>query len=86
MVGTFDANTPQLKAAQKWVDAYGTRDLSEIGAVSSKDYVHQTLPKSMGLPEEGKEVYTKRLEGLLPSFTNFDVRIQRRVTALRLAD
>ena len=74
-MATFDANTPQLMAAQKWVDAYGTRDIGQIGAVSSKDYQHQTLPKSIGLPEEGRDEYIKRCGGLLPSFTKFEVRI-----------
>jgi len=82
----FNPNTPQLKATQKLIDAYTTRDISKIGAVFSRDYRHQTLPKSIGPPEEGREEYIKRCGGLLPSFTKFEVRIQRWVTILRLPD
>ena len=83
---TFDPNTPQLKATQKWIDACLTRDTGKIRSVFSKNYKHQTLPKSMGLPEEGREEYIKRCEGLFPSFTGFEVRTQGQVIALRLAD
>jgi len=80
----FDPNSPQLKAAHDWIDAYLTRDIDRIGAVASRDYTHQTLPKSIGLPEERREEYIKRCGGLLPTFTNFEVRIQRRLKTPRL--
>jgi len=80
---TLDPNAPQLKAAQKWIDAYITRDIDEISAVCSKDYTHQTLPRSLGLPEETRAEYIQRCGGLLPSFTNFDVCIHRWVTGLQ---
>ena len=83
-MATFDPATPQLQAAQKWIDAYVTRDIGKIGATLSKNYKHQLLPKSMGLPEEGREEYIKKRGELLPSFTKFEVRIQRRGIALRL--
>jgi len=84
-MAAFTPNTPQLKAAQEWVDAYGTRDIDKISETCSKNYTHQTLPKSMGLSEETKEEYIKRCGGLLPLFTKFEVRIQSRVIAIRLA-
>jgi len=71
----IDASSPQLKVLQKWIDAYVAIDLDEIKAVTSKKYKHQTLPKSIGLPEETKEEYTQRLAVMLPMFTKFEVRI-----------
>ena len=86
-MATVDASTPQLKVVQKWIDAYVSLDISNLDTVFSKDYKHQTLPKSMGIPEETKDEYTKRYGGVLPLFTKFEVRIQQyRMTALRSAD
>lgn len=71
----IDTSTPQLRVTQKWIDAYVAIDLDKINAVTSKNYKHQTLPKSIGLPEETKEEYTQRLTGMLPLFTKFEVRM-----------
>ena len=86
---TIDTTTPQLKVAQKWIDAYISLDIEKIKTVASKNYRHQTLPKSTGLPEETKEEYIQRYGGLLPVFTKFDVRIQYSTpdyTTFRFAD
>jgi len=82
----FLALREMVVVVEENVDACITRDVGKIGAVFSKNYKHQTFPESMGLSEETKEEYIKRCEGLLPSFTGFEVRTQPRVTALRLAD
>ena len=81
----IDVSTPQLKVTQKWIDAYVAIDLDKINAVTSKNYKHQTLPKSIGLPEETKEEYTRRLAGMLPLFTKFEVRVQHWTTRPKLA-
>lgn len=86
-MASIDASTPQLRAAQKWIDAYIALDVGKVDAVFSKNYKHQTLPlKSIGLPEETKEEYTQRYGGLLPVFTKFEVRIQQQMTVFKLAD
>jgi len=54
-------------------EAYAAIDLGKIDMVTSKIYKHQTLPKSIGLPEETKEEYIQRLAGTLPLFTKFEV-------------
>jgi len=73
---TIDTSTPQLKLTQKWIDGYVAVDVAEVDAAHSKHYRHQTLPKSIGLPEETREEYVQRLAGWLPLFTQFEVRIQ----------
>ena len=60
MATIVNANAPQLKAAQKWIDAYVALDAEKINTVFSKNYKHQTFPKSLGLPEETKEEYFQR--------------------------
>lgn len=82
-MATIDASTPQLRVAQRWIDAYAALDTNKINSLFSKDYKHQTLPKSTGLPEETKEEYIKRFGELLPVFTKFQVRIPRRNAASR---
>jgi hypothetical protein len=83
---TINANTPQLEAVQRWIDAYCSLDLRRIGLLFSKDFKHQTLPRSIGRPEETKEAYLKRFGEVLPMFTSFNVRIGYRRTALELED
>ena len=76
-MATIDTSTPQLKVAQKWIDGCIALDANRISALFSKNYTHQTLPKSVGIPEEGREEYVQRLRGvLLPMFIKFDVRIR----------
>ena len=82
---TIDTSTPQLEATQKWIDAYVAVDVGKIGAVTSKNYKHQALPKSIGLPEETKEEYTKRLAEIFPLIIRFEVRTQHQATAPMLA-
>ena len=57
-------------------------DISKIELVLSKNYIHETFPKSIGLPDETKEEYIKRYEEMLSSFTMIEVRIQHRRTAV----
>ena len=85
-IDTIDGSTPQLKAAQKWIDAYLTLDANRIDAVFTKNYKHQTFPKSIGIPEETKDEYLQRLGGLLPLFVKIDVRTQRRITSSSQTD
>ena len=66
MATIIDANTPQLKAAQKWIGAYVSLDAGNINMVFSEGYKRQTFPKSLGLPEETKEEYFQRCRGGWP--------------------
>jgi len=74
----LDTSTPQLKVARNWIDAYVAIDIDKIDAIHSKNYKHQTSPKSIGLPEETRDEYTQRLRRMFPLFTKFEVRIQHR--------
>lgn len=78
-MATIGGSTPQLKFAQRWIDAHLARDC-KIDGLFSKDYKHQTLPESLGLPEETREEYMKRYEGILHVVTEMGVRIQHRIS------
>ena len=71
----IDANTPQLEAVQRWIDAYLSSDVRKIELLFSKDFKHQMFPKSTGRTEETREVYLKRITEEFPLFTSFVVRI-----------
>ena len=75
MATTIDAKTPQLKVVKTWLDAFIVRDSSNMDAVLSRDFVYQTLPKSIGLPDEAKERHIKRFEEALTMINKFEVRI-----------
>ena len=82
----IEATTPQLKVFQKWIDAFSSLDITEIDPILSKNYIYETFPKSIGLPDETKEEFIKRYKGTLTLFTKIEVRIQHRRTTLKLAD
>lgn len=75
-----NASTPQLKTTQKWIDAYIALDMKKISGLLSKNYKHETSPKTLGIPEETKDEYLQRLGGMIPSFIKLDVCAQRRIT------
>jgi hypothetical protein len=70
----INANTPQLEAVQRWIDAYLSSDVRRIELLFSKDFKHQVFPKSTGRTEETREVYLKRITEEFPLFTSFVVR------------
>ena len=72
----IDASTPQLKVLQKWLNAFDSLDANNLDPVLSKNYRHETFPKSIGLPEEGKEEHIERYKKTLPSLSKFGVCIQ----------
>jgi len=78
-MATIGGNSPQLRFAQKWIDAHLARD-HKIDTLFSKGYKHQTLPESLGLPEETREEYMKRYEGIVQAVTEMGVRIRQRLT------
>ena len=70
----INTTTPQLKAVKRWIDAYASFDIQKIDSLFSRNFKHQTLPKSLGRAEETREDYIARLGGVLPMFTSFRVR------------
>ena len=82
----IDPTTPQLKALKKWIDAFDSLDASKIGPILSKNYIHETFPKSIGLPDETKEEHIKRYKETLPAMRKIDVRIRQWRAVFKLAD
>ena len=82
----IDASTPQLRVVKKWFEAYASLDVDKPEPLLSKDYKQQTLPKSIGLPDETKEEHLKRFRGMSPSITKLEVRIQYRGATFKLTN
>ena len=72
----IDATTPQLKVFQKWIDVFPSLDITRIDPFLSRNYIHETFPKSIGLPDETKEEYIERYTRTLSSITKIEVRIK----------
>ena len=82
----IEATTPQLKVFQKWIDAFSSLDITKIDPILSKNYIHETFPKSIGLPDETKEENIKRHEETLRAMSKLEVRTQQQRTVLNLTD
>ena len=80
----INTTTPQLKAVKRWIDAYASLDIQKIDSLFSRNFKHQTLPKSLGRDEETREDYIVRLGRVLPMFTSFRVRTWRWIAVSKL--
>lgn len=75
-MSSFDASTPQLKAAKRWMDAYSSLDTKNIAAATSKNYQYQVLPEVIGIPEEAKERHLERYRDIFGAMAKAEVCIQ----------
>ena len=82
----IDASTPQLKLVKEWFSAYASLDAEKLEPLLSKNYKQQTLPESIGLPEETKEEHIKRFREMPSAITKLEVRIQYRRAAFKPID
>ena len=80
----FDANTPQLKALEKLVDAYVSLDLNNLESILSKDYRYEALPEVPGVPIQTKEAHLEMWKEVYSVVSKLDVRIRQRGTAFTL--
>ena len=71
----LDATTPQLKAVKRWIDAYTSLDMNNLGPVISKNYQYQSFPKSIEVPKEAKERHIERLRERFSGLTKYEVCI-----------
>jgi len=85
-MASFEANTPQLKAAKRLIDAYVSLDLNNLEPVLSKDYKYEALPEVPGVPIQTKEAHLQMWKEVYSVVSKLDVRIRQRGTAFTLAD
>ena len=85
MSKTMNATTPQLKAVDKFYEAYRTRDVNNAGPLFSKNYTYTTLPKNPAFPDMTKAEHIARIGPIFATLTKIEVRIQHRGAAFELA-
>ena len=73
----INPTTPQLKAAQRVVDAYGPRNFKDSESVFSENFKFQSFPKTANHVEETKEEHFKNYRSVLSSYARKEVGIQR---------
>ena len=82
----FDANTPQLKAAKRLIDAYVSLDLNNLESILSKDYQYEAIPAIPEIPIQTKESHIQAWKDVYSLVSKQEVRIRHWGTASNLAD
>ena len=80
----LDATTPQLKLIESYFKAYLTFDMSNVGALITKDFKFRTFPKIAELPDETKEGYLETYQPIFSLLAKVEVCIQHHLRAHRL--
>lgn len=83
-MASFEANTPQLKAVKRLIDAYVSLNLNNLEPVLSKDYRYEALPEVPGVPIQTKEAHLEMWKEVYSVVSKLDVRIRQRGTAFTL--
>ena len=73
-MANINATTPQLQVFKSVVEAYMTRDLSNVAPYLSKDFKFQTFPKIADLPDLAKAEHVEKYGAIYRSFSKVDVR------------
>ena len=73
---SLDVSTPQLKAVQRWIDAYKILDIDSVKPFILADFHSRKFPEIVNLPREAKEKHIERYRELLAAVENFEVGIQ----------
>ena len=80
MSKSLSATTPQLKAVDRFYEAYRTRDLKNAEPFMSKNFIYKTLPKSAKVPDLAKAEYLEKFGPMFASLAKLEVRIRPRTT------
>ena len=70
----INLSSPQIQLINEWNDGFATLNVELLVKPLHKDFRRVIYPKSIGLPEQNKEDWTKEITGILGFATGFDVR------------
>lgn len=65
--------SPQLRAAQAWVEAANSLDKEKAASATADDYTHVFLPEDAGLPRLTREQWVNRVDVVGKTLAEFDV-------------
>ena len=85
MSKSINATTPQLKAVDKFYEAYRTGDINNAGPLFSKNYTYKCFPENPAFPDMTKAEHIARIGPIFATLTKVEVRIQHRGAAFELA-
>lgn len=69
----FDASTPQLNVAKKWLESYASLDTKNLDPLLSRDFQCQRFPTSSDLPDETKKTHLEAWRARLALMKKFEV-------------
>ena len=66
--------SPQTKAIMAWAQGFIDSDLDQISASLHPDYIHDTFPRSLKVPQQNKEQWIESYKKIKDVLKNFKVR------------
>ena len=75
-----DADTPQVEAAKKWLEAHFSLDIKNVEPLLAKNYQFQAIPESASQSKETREQHIERWRESASVLTKFEVGVQRQRT------
>jgi len=67
--------SPQTKAIMAWAQGFIDSDLDQIAAALHPDYIHDTFPRSLKIPQQTKEQWIEGYKKIKDVLKNFKVRL-----------
>jgi hypothetical protein len=65
--------SPQTKAITAWAQGFIDSDIDQIAAALHPDYVHETFPRSLKIPQQTKEQWVENYRKIKDVLKNFKV-------------
>ena len=76
-MSTDSEQSPQTKAIMAWAKGFIDSDLSQIDAALHPEYIHDTFPQSLNIPQRNKKQWVENYKQIMGLLKNF--RVCRRV-------
>ncbi|KAF9645444.1 hypothetical protein BDM02DRAFT_3120200 [Thelephora ganbajun] len=67
--------SPQTKAIMAWAQGFIDSDVDQIAAALHPDYIHDTFPRSLKIPQQNKEQWIQSYKKIKDVLKNFKVDI-----------
>lgn len=72
-MSTASEESPQIKAIMAWAQGFIESDLEKIEAALHPDYIHDTFPRSLKIPQQNKEQWVENYGKIKDILKNFKV-------------
>ena len=65
--------SPQTKAITAWAQGFIDSDVGQIAAALHPEYIHDTFPRSLKIPQQNKEQWVENYGKIKDVLSNFKV-------------